>query len=59
MEQYSFDRLGQIMPCPYREQCGAYLSKPLPDGTPTGCNGERKWCNHYQNHTSLEIRTRT
>lgn len=44
MEQYSFDRFGQIMPCPDRERCGAYLSPPLHDGTPTGCTGERKWC---------------
>ena len=44
MEQYSFDRLGQIMPCPDREKCGAYLLSPLPDGTPRGCTGERKWC---------------
>lgn len=44
MEQYSFDRLGQIMPCPDREKCGAYLLPPLTNGTPRGCTGERKWC---------------
>ena len=44
MKQYSFDRLGQIMPCPDREKCSAYLLPPLPDGTQRGCAGERKWC---------------
>ena len=44
MEQYSFDKFGQIMPCPDREKCGAYLLPPLPDGTQRGCTGERKWC---------------
>ena len=44
MEQYSFDEFGQIVPCPDREKCGAYLLSPLPDGTPRGCTGERKWC---------------
>lgn len=44
MEQYSFDRFGQLMPCPDREKCGAYLLSPLADGTPRGCSGERKWC---------------
>ena len=51
MEQYSFDRLGQLMPCPDREKCGAYLLSPLPDGTPRGCTGERKWCKQKFNHT--------
>lgn len=44
MEQYSFDSLGQMVPCPDREKCGAYKCPPLPDGTPRGCTGERKWC---------------
>ena len=44
MEQYSFDQFGQIMPCPDRERCGAYKCPALPDGTPRGCTGERKWC---------------
>ena len=44
MEQYSFDRLGQIMLCLDREKCGVYLLSPLPDETPRGCTGERKWC---------------
>ena len=44
MENYQFDRLGQIMPCPDRDKCGAYLLYPLPDGTPRGCTGQRKWC---------------
>ena len=34
MEQYSFDSLGQMVPCPDREKCGAYKCPPLPDGTP-------------------------
>ena len=44
MEQYSFDSLGQMIPCPDREKCGAYKCPPLPDGTLRGCTGERKWC---------------
>ena len=44
MENYQFDRLGQIMPCPDRDKCGAYLLSPLPDRTPRGCTGQRKWC---------------
>lgn len=44
MEQYEFDCLGQIMPCPDKEKCGAYLLPPLPNGTPRGCTGKRKWC---------------
>lgn len=44
MEQYSFDEFGQTVPCPDREKCGAYLLSPLPDGTPRGCTGQRKWC---------------
>ena len=31
-------------PCPDREKCGAYLLPTLPNGTPRGCTGERKWC---------------
>lgn len=44
MEQNQFDKHGQIMPCPDRNKCGAYLLEPFPDGTPRGCSGERKWC---------------
>lgn len=44
MTQYSFDEHGQIVPCPDREKCGAYLLSSLPDGTPRGCTGQRKWC---------------
>ena len=47
MEQYSFDRFGQIMPCPDREKCGAYNCPPSPDGTVRGCGGERKWCKNF------------
>lgn len=44
MVQYLFDSHGQMMPCPDRDKCGAYLLSPLPDGTPRGCTWQRKWC---------------
>ena len=44
MENYQFDRLVQIMPCPDRDKCGAYLLSPFPYGTQRGCIGQRKWC---------------
>ena len=44
MMQYSFDELGQMLPCPDRERCGAYLLADSPEGYPMGCTGQRKWC---------------
>ena len=44
MMQYSFDELGQMLPCPDRERCGAYLLADSPEGYPRGCTGQRKWC---------------
>ena len=44
MMQYSFDEHGQMVPCPDREQCGAYLLPDSPEGYPMGCTGQRKWC---------------
>lgn len=44
MMQYSFDEYMQMVPCPDREKCGAYLLGPLPNGTSRGCTGQRKWC---------------
>lgn len=34
-EQYSFAQNGNIMPCPYRTECGTYG---------IGCGGVSHWC---------------
>lgn len=44
MMQYPFDEHGQMVPCPDREQCVAYLLSDSPEGYPRGCTGQRKWC---------------
>ena len=38
-EQLSFDTIGNLVPCPYKDTC---------INVPAGCNGERYWCRRYE-----------
>lgn len=47
-EQLSIAYNGNIMPCPYREDCRTYK---------IGCNGYSYWCNNAEGMKSEEQRT--